>query len=246
MNDLSARQVQFRLERLSPDIKASYEQAKLHALETVKYALVCGRKLNEAKELVRHGEFGRFMVETLEVHPSTANRYMKLASEWPRIEQEMGADKAAMLTFTEGMAKATKSPPKGGKSRTVTNIPPSEEIEDAVATEEETDVWLDTERTEITEPGAGEGRDEAEDQPPGEPEDSAGGSDRGHADSAQPVLAVTASTGRPPVEQIDAAIRPVKELAASYNKRSPSEKLRLEVERGLDIVFGALDSWRKL
>ena len=234
MSELSARQIQFRLERLSPDIRASYEQARIHAVETVKYALVCGRKLNEAKELVRHGEFGRFMVETLEIHPSTANRYMKLATEWPRIEQEIGADKAALLTFTEGLAKATKHPQKGGNSSAVRDFPPSEGN-----TEEEPDESIEPELVSVNEPEAGPGEAGVFDSP----DELFGAADTGAAGDHQPSLP---GAGGPGIEAIDDAIRPVQELVEELHQRHPSEKLRLEIERGLDIVFGALMSWSKL
>lgn len=230
MSDLSARQAHLRLERLSPDIKASYEQARLHANETIKYALVCGRKLNEAKDLVRHGQFGRFMVETLEIHPSTANRYMRLANEWPRIEQEIGADEAAMLTLTEGLSKATRNSQKGGNSSDVRDIPPFGEITGEIPTEEmacANIAEIGDDLQAVKTPGKADRRRESE--------DAGGGADR----------TGVRESGDAGVEDIDEAIRPIQELAAYYNERCPNERLVQEIERALDIIFGSLDSWRR-
>lgn len=86
---VTARAAQYRLEKLIPDIKHSYQQAKLAAVQFVQYAVHCGNKLNEAKLLLPHGSFERWVLETADCNPSTARRYMRVASHFPDFKEQV-------------------------------------------------------------------------------------------------------------------------------------------------------------
>ena len=61
--------------------------------------LTIGRCLNEAKDLLPHGEWLPWLTEQVEFSPRTAQKFMKLAREWSNANTlaDLGASKALML-----------------------------------------------------------------------------------------------------------------------------------------------------
>ena len=61
--------------------------------------LTIGRCLNEAKDLLPHGEWLPWLTERVEFSPRTAQKFMKLAREWSNANTlaDLGASKALML-----------------------------------------------------------------------------------------------------------------------------------------------------
>lgn len=106
--NVTARQVELRLQKITPDIQSTYKQAQDAAILTVQYALTCGRKLCEAKRLVGYGSFERYIVETCQCDPRTARRYMCLAENWEELQQSIGEEGTANLTVTDGLAAIKK------------------------------------------------------------------------------------------------------------------------------------------
>lgn len=114
--NVTARQLEVRLERYTKEIKASYRQAHEAAVLTVKYALICGRNLNEAKRHCVHGSFERYVVETCGCHPVTARRYMRLAEHFPEVQERLGEEAVEQMTATDILEfikkHVKKTPPK--------------------------------------------------------------------------------------------------------------------------------------
>lgn len=107
-NHISARHAQIRLRELARDIRSSFEQARLHAFEFLKYALTCGRKCNEAKTYVVHGAFEHYVVKECGCSVRAVRMYMRIAKFWPEIEERLGADRAAAMSLTELSAFISK------------------------------------------------------------------------------------------------------------------------------------------
>jgi len=150
--NVTARQLEVRLEKYTKEIKASYRQAHEAALLTVKYALICGRNLNEAKRHCVHGSFQRYVVDTCGCHPNTARKYMQVADHYPDLSEKLGEDcveKMGLNELLEFIKKNYRSPkrldpPESQKSNTrVCVLPPSGGEEEP---EEPTDLFSDEDR----------------------------------------------------------------------------------------------------
>lgn len=150
--NVTARQLEVRLEKYTKEIKASYRQAHEAALLTVKYALICGRNLNEAKRHCVHGSFQRYVVDTCGCHPNTARKYMQVADHYPDLAEKLGEDcveKMGLNELLEFIKKNYRSPkrldpPESQKSNTrVCVLPPSGGEEEP---EEPTDLISDEDR----------------------------------------------------------------------------------------------------
>lgn len=69
--------------RTADIIAAEIRGIDAHARELVlRSAVEIGKRLNEAKELVPHGEWGNWLKENVDYSQSTANNFMRLADEY--------------------------------------------------------------------------------------------------------------------------------------------------------------------
>jgi hypothetical protein len=60
----------------------------------VSHAVECGRALSQLKELLRHGDWDRWVEEQCGLSRATANRYMRLASHSDRLTRSMSIREA--------------------------------------------------------------------------------------------------------------------------------------------------------
>lgn len=91
-NDTSVEAPARSIEIVTAEILAYKQQAGYAVLEI-------GRRLNEAKELLPHGEWLPWLKEQVEFSEATAQRFMRLAREYPNPSPvtDLGASKALLL-----------------------------------------------------------------------------------------------------------------------------------------------------
>ena len=69
-------------------INSAHRQAFGHAKNAMEYAAECGRLLIEAKELVPHGEWEKWLDANTEVGHRQSQKYMRLAKNWEAIQDK--------------------------------------------------------------------------------------------------------------------------------------------------------------
>jgi hypothetical protein len=85
-----------RRQQLTHEVRkhaAGARSEKLHPVK-VSHAVECGRALSQLKELLRHGEWDRWVEEHCALSRATANRYMRLASHSDRLTRYMSIREA--------------------------------------------------------------------------------------------------------------------------------------------------------
>lgn len=90
-----------RLQQIAETVKA--EHAKIEGLfrEGLSRAFEVGKLLNEAKELVKHGEWGSWIADNCQFSERTAQQYMRVASGLPELTKSATV---ADLTYREAVA----------------------------------------------------------------------------------------------------------------------------------------------
>lgn len=78
-NSMALGQPQRDIETVTTEIRSLVHQAQTMALV---YAIEIGRRLHEAKSLLKHGEWGKWLAEKVEFSQSTANNMMKIFEEY--------------------------------------------------------------------------------------------------------------------------------------------------------------------
>jgi hypothetical protein len=81
-NDLASSALNQRRQHLTREIRKHAEgirSERLHPVR-VKHAVECGKALSQLKELLKHGDWDRWVQEQCALSRATANRYMRLAS----------------------------------------------------------------------------------------------------------------------------------------------------------------------
>lgn len=91
---------------VTTEIKTLHQQAQQMVLS---YAIEIGRRLVEAKALVEHGDWGRYIKEELDYSQSTANNFMRIFEEYGTAQQSLlGAEANSQalgnLTYTKALA----------------------------------------------------------------------------------------------------------------------------------------------
>ena len=81
-NDLAADGFEQRRHLLTDEIRQHAEGSRSERLHPVRlrHAVTCGQALAQLKELLKHGDWDRWVVEQCALSRATANRYMRLAS----------------------------------------------------------------------------------------------------------------------------------------------------------------------
>lgn len=91
---------------VTTEIKTLHQQAQQMVLS---YVIEIGRRLVEAKALVEHGDWGRYIKEELDYSQSTANNFMRIFEEYGTAQQSLlGAEANSQalgnLTYTKALA----------------------------------------------------------------------------------------------------------------------------------------------
>lgn len=92
MTQLSTRTAEI----IAAEIRGIDAQARELVLRS---AVEIGKRLNEAKDLVPHGEWGEWLKENVDYSQSTANNFMRLADEYGSNSQALGN-----LSYTKALA----------------------------------------------------------------------------------------------------------------------------------------------
>lgn len=89
------------LTALSAQINEAHEQALQHASNAVECARRAGEFLNRAKAEIAHGDWLPWIEgHCPEITPRTAQRYMRIAKEWPKLEAAAGANATHVSQMT--------------------------------------------------------------------------------------------------------------------------------------------------
>ena len=103
--DASQSTAQELAERISMRVR----MAENHAKKALEYALEIGQLLNEAKPLVRHGDWERWLTEHCNLASRTARAYMRLAKEYPSLP-EPERQRVATLPVREAVKAIATDP----------------------------------------------------------------------------------------------------------------------------------------
>lgn len=87
------------MNELSKDLTTLEAEITVLKAQTAQNIIEIGRRLNEAKKLVPHGEWELWLEERVDFSQSTATRFMKVAVEFPNLatSQDIGISKAFEL-----------------------------------------------------------------------------------------------------------------------------------------------------
>lgn len=95
------------LTSLAQRINEANQNALASSKKAILYAIECGEALINAKSLVKHGEWQSWLKNNCEVSERTAQNYMKLATEYPSIE-DAKAQRVADLSIREAIKELSK------------------------------------------------------------------------------------------------------------------------------------------
>ena len=112
-NDLAADGFEQRRQLLTDEIRqhaAGARSERLHPVR-VRHAVACGQALAQLKELLKHGDWDRWVVEQCALSRATANRYMRLASRSDRLTRYMTIREAYIATGVIN-PRRTDAPPE--------------------------------------------------------------------------------------------------------------------------------------
>jgi hypothetical protein len=96
INDLTPDAFEQHRQHLTELIREHAAGARSKTRHTIRvsHAVQCGNGLSQLKELLRHGDFDRWVEEQCALSHATANRYMRLASHSDRLTRYMGIREA--------------------------------------------------------------------------------------------------------------------------------------------------------
>ena len=99
---------------IAHDLNQHVESAERHASKAVEAAVKAGGLLREAKEIVPHGEWEKWITDNTTLAPRTAQAYMRLAKQVTELPQEE-AQRVAELPLREAMraiSTPAEAPPR--------------------------------------------------------------------------------------------------------------------------------------
>lgn len=91
-----------KLGALAEQINSAHNECVQSIKEGLRHAIKAGELLQEAKALCAHGEWGRWLVQNCTVSERTAQAYMRVAREMPRL-LESKAQHVADLSFRDAL-----------------------------------------------------------------------------------------------------------------------------------------------
>ena len=96
-------------QELAERISIRVRMAENHAKKALEYALEIGELLNEAKPLVKHGDWDKWLTEHCNLAARTARAYMKLAKDFPSLP-EPERQRVATLPVREAVKAIATDP----------------------------------------------------------------------------------------------------------------------------------------
>jgi hypothetical protein len=111
-NDLASDAFEQRRQLLTDEIRkhaAGARSRTLHPIR-VRHAVECGQALWQLRELLRHGDWDRWVEEQCALSRATANRYMRLARRADRVTPYMTIREAYIAAGVINPEQATARP----------------------------------------------------------------------------------------------------------------------------------------
>ena len=101
------------LPHLATEIDQLHDECKEAQRTAAETARDCGRRLLEAKAIVPHGKWKKWLQENVQPSQRTAERYMLIARRWDDIQKAAGAKttRASILTIREALRLLTTNQP---------------------------------------------------------------------------------------------------------------------------------------
>jgi len=99
------------LSSLADRINAAQNHVTTSLKAALKYAVEAGQALNEARDLVPHGEWSKWLSANCEVSDRSARNYMRLARELPKLKPEE-RQRVAELPLREAMKMIAAAKPE--------------------------------------------------------------------------------------------------------------------------------------
>lgn len=90
-----------RLEEIAQTVKVEHIEFEISLRNSMERAIHIGRLLSEAKELVKHGEWGKWVEDNCNFSERTAQNFMRLHSKYPELSK---AQPVADLTYKKALA----------------------------------------------------------------------------------------------------------------------------------------------
>lgn len=96
------------LDNLAANIREAHAEVEAGVRTTLEAAIKCGELLTEAKQAVKHGEWGGWLEDNFPASQSTAVKYMKLAANSERVTNLDGGIQGALKLLAEQKAEETE------------------------------------------------------------------------------------------------------------------------------------------
>lgn len=105
---------QAQIEAFAGEVRAEHEAGERSLNDAVKHFMQCGVLLLKAKAEMGHGGFGHFLKHAARLHPRTAQRYMLLARELPKLPRAK-ATRVSQLSLRDAVAELSRLSSKVAK-----------------------------------------------------------------------------------------------------------------------------------
>ena len=103
-----------QIEALAERVRAAHDAGEHSLKDAVKYFVRCGNLLLGAKAEMGHSRFGNFLKHNARLHPRTAQRYMLLARELPKLPAAK-ATRVSQLSLRDAVAELSRLSTKVAK-----------------------------------------------------------------------------------------------------------------------------------
>jgi hypothetical protein len=97
-----------RLHEIAETVKAEHAEIEIAMRESLARAVKVGELLTEAKQLVKHGEWGKWITDNCQFSERTAQNYMRIHERFPELAK---AQPVADLTYREAVGLLAEPKP---------------------------------------------------------------------------------------------------------------------------------------
>lgn len=91
-------------DKLAPQANEYHRLAMQSCKATLEHAVNGGKVLLQMKEVIKHGEWERYVDERLDMAVSTAQKYMRLASKYDEMWEDLGPGQMSEMSIRGGLA----------------------------------------------------------------------------------------------------------------------------------------------
>ena len=108
------------LSKLAQRIRSAHADCEASLQAGLNYALECGRYLIEAKSKVPYGEWIAWVRTECEMSEKLAQRYMRVATHWPKIADDADGTRVSHLSFRQALELIARN------AQATANVPPEQ------------------------------------------------------------------------------------------------------------------------